>query len=72
MCRRVLDGKGSVHKRHVAAVKKSIRNMRGLCWSGWEFGVGGAVDAMEGDFAIVVITKGTAIDAQPERHGVLE
>jgi hypothetical protein len=65
----ILYREGSVYERDVIAVEEAVGNVGGLVGGRGELGVGGAVDAVESDLAVLVVAEGPPFDAQTKgRH----
>jgi hypothetical protein len=65
----ILYGEGPVDEGDVVAVEEAVGDVRRLVGGRGELGVGGAVDAVESDLAVLVVAEGPPLDAQTEgRH----
>src|SRR5690242_4674473 len=70
VCGGVVHRERPVDKGDIVAVEEAVRNMRGQIWGCGELGVGGAIDAMECDLAVLGIAERPPVDTQPHlRHG---
>jgi hypothetical protein len=72
MCGCIVDRKRPVYEGDIVAVEEILCNIGGYIRCGGELRVGGAVDAVEDDLAVVIISKGTAVYAEAKGRHVLE
>ena len=62
----LVGGEGPADEGDSVALEEAVRDVGGEVGLGGELGVGRAVDASEGDSAVVGVEKGGAFDAQAE------